>query len=148
MRPTSKDLGLQKITIELSDIEGLFKDFILSILVIDTFEYQSKSVGKIIVFYPEVYQVDISKQISQSLTNTYSIYIKENSKEIGWVYYEAENIITISNYTPADFGEHYLLISIYDEWFSRYFNFSMIVLISPPHPPAITGTIQNITIIN
>ena len=82
----------------------------------------------------------------QSKSHAFNIEIKENNKDIRWAYFEyKDNIITISNYSKADFGEHNLSILIYDEWFSRYFNSSLKVILSPPLPPSVVGTISNVT---
>ena len=82
----------------------------------------------------------------QSKSHSFSVEIKENNKDIKWAYFEYENsIITIFNYSQAEFGEHSLSILIYDEWFSRYFNSTLKVILSPPLPPSAVGTISNIT---
>ena len=96
--------------------------------------------------YFDTLVVDISKQMAQFLGHTHKVQIKENNKSINWAYYDEKNCsIIVSNFTQNDIGEHNLSIFIYDYWYSRYFSFSLTVIIFYPHPPAILGTIPNIT---
>ena len=143
---TILDLGVHSITIELVDIEGLTNDYLLNVSAIDSFEFKPKNISNVMVFYPEVTRVNISSFLIQSANHSYNIYIQENNTNIGWIKFEeVSQSIVIFNYNQNHFGMHLLTISIYDNWFLKYFNSSVEIEISPSHPPSATGGIIDIT---
>ena len=130
----------------LVDYEGLSSDYILNINVEDNFVYQPERMKNIILYYPRVANVNISKLLLQFIDHRFVVSIQEKNKVITWAKYEANSqSIIFSNYEKIYYGEHILVISIFDEWFSRYFNSTLISIISFSHPPSVTGNISNIT---
>ena len=102
--------------------------------------------SKVTIYYPEIVSFNILKLLDQLITHKLSIQIMENNKDVRWAKYEPDNqSIIFSNYTQNDIGEHTLSMSVYDDWFSRYFNSTIMVIISMPHPPSAVGKISNIT---
>ena len=144
--PNSTDLGSQLIIIKLIDVEGLSNYYNLTVNVIDALKYQPIITNRILIYYPKVEIIDISKLLTQSINHTYTVKILENKHTVKWASYDPTNqSIKFSNYNQDGYGDHNLTISIYDGWFSRNFETTIVVVISLPHPPATTGTISNIT---
>ena len=142
----STDQGLKSITIQLIDAIELVNNYNISISIVDNFKYKEYILNKIIVYYPRVVKVDISKLLIQSIDHAYNVQILERNIEVKWVKYNYENqILVISNYTKNDYGTHNLSITIFDDWYLRYFNSTLKVTISQPHPPVAVGLIPNIT---
>ena len=142
----STDQGLKSITIQLIDAIELVNNYNISISIVDNFKYIEYILNKILVYYPRVIKVDISKLLIQSIDHTYNVQILERNIEVKWVKYNYENqILVISNYTKNDYGTHNLSISIFDDWYQRHFNSTLKVTISQPHPPVAVGLIPNIT---
>ena len=131
---------------KLIDAEGLSNYYNLTVNVIDALKYQPIISNRILIYYPKVEIIDISKLLTQSINHTYTVKILENTHIVKWASYDPTNqTIKFSNYNQDGYGAHNLTISIYDDWFSRNFDSTIVVVISLPHPPATTGTISNIT---
>ena len=138
----STQIGEETLIIELVDNQGLFSDYNLNIKIVDEFKYEPISLGTIVIKYPKLDSFDISKLIIQHKDNKIYVLIKENSKNIAWAKYDYLNQnIKIFNLTKDMYGTHNLTILIFDNWFLEFFNSSVIIEITTPHPPTAVGTI-------
>ena len=144
---TSIQIGTQPLLIELVDEQGLISDYNFNVEVIDKFEFTSLENNKIVLKYPKQKLFNISNLFTQLEDHKVSVFIKEKNKEVEWLNYNSlYQIIQVSNITKDDSGVHYLLVYIFDYWYLRYFNTSIILDIRFPRPPIAVGTISNITV--
>ena len=144
--PTSTNLGSQPLEVGLVDQQELMTHYILNIQVVDEFKYDPDKLDKIYIRYPKENQVNVSSLFDEFANHRTQVYIKEENETVSWTVFDNKSLIVmISNPIFGDYGEHNLTISIFDEWYSRYFESSFVLDIHFPNPPTAVGSIADVT---